>query len=83
MGSSLESSRILLHHMNSPVSCLQIGSLQMKIIGEDKTMEQRTQDLFQEWEKEKPVQVDPSFFLSLSLFSLCLGKVSVLPAFLS
>ena len=45
----------------------------MKIIGEDKTMEQRTQDLFQEWEKEKPVQVDPSFFPPLSLLSV-LGK---------
>lgn len=68
---NLESSRNLLHHKNSSLfSSLQIGSLQMKIIGEDKTMEQKTQDLFQEWEKEKPVQVDPSFIPSLSLFSL-------------
>ena len=42
-------------------------------------MEQRTQDLFQEWEKEKPVQVDPSFIPSLS--SLCFReRVSLLSA---
>lgn len=49
----------------------------MKIIGEDKTMEQKTQDLLQEWEKEKPVQVTPrSFSLLLSV----LGKRLLLPA---
>lgn len=36
---------------------LQIGSLQMKIVGEDKAIEQKTMDLLQDWEKAKPVQV--------------------------
>ena len=35
----------------------QIGSLQMKIVAEDKVVEQKTQDLLAEWEKGKPVQV--------------------------
>ena len=35
----------------------QVGSLQMKIVAEDKVVEQKTQDLLQEWEREKPVQV--------------------------
>lgn len=36
---------------------IQIGSLQMKIVAEDKVVEQKTQELLQEWEKGKPVQV--------------------------
>ena len=35
----------------------QIGSLQMKIVAEDKVVEQKTQELLAEWEKGKPVQV--------------------------
>ena len=72
IGSGLESCFFLIHHVNlSPLLLPQIGSLQIKIIGEDKTMEQKTQDLLQEWEKEKPVQVTPrSFSLLLSV----LGK---------
>ncbi len=35
----------------------QVGSLQMKIVAEDKVVEQRTQALLQEWEREKPIQV--------------------------
>ncbi len=35
----------------------QVGSLQMKIVAEDKVVEQKTQDLLQEWEREKPIQV--------------------------
>ena len=35
----------------------QVGSLQMKIVAEDKVVEKKTQDLLQEWEREKPIQV--------------------------
>jgi hypothetical protein len=35
----------------------QVGSLQMKIVAEDKVVEQKTQALLQEWEREKPIQV--------------------------
>ena len=35
----------------------QVGSLQMKIVAEDKVVEQKTTELLQEWEKGKPVQV--------------------------
>lgn len=35
----------------------QVGSLQMKIVQEDKVVEQKTTELLQEWEKGKPVQV--------------------------
>ena len=41
---------------------LQIGSLQMKIVGEDKAIEQKTMDLLQDWEKAKPVQVRVSLY---------------------
>ena len=72
IGSGLESWFFFIHRVNLSLLLLpQIGSLQIKIIGEDKTMEQKTQDLLQEWEKEKPVQVTPrSFSLLLSV----LGK---------
>ena len=36
---------------------LQVGSLQMMIVAEDKVVEQKTPELLQEWEKGKPVQV--------------------------
>ena len=39
----------------------QVGSLQMKIVAEDKVVEQKTQELLQEWEKTKPVQVGVRF----------------------
>ncbi len=35
----------------------QIGSLQMKIVTEDKAVEAKTQELLADWEKGKPVQV--------------------------
>ncbi len=35
----------------------QVGSLQMKIVAEDKAVEQKTHELLQEWEKGKPVRV--------------------------
>ena len=35
----------------------QVGNLQMKIVAEDKVVEQKTTELLQEWEKGKPVQV--------------------------
>ena len=35
----------------------QVGSLQMKVVAEDKVVEQKTQSLLQEWEREKPIQV--------------------------
>ena len=35
----------------------QVGSLQMKIVAEDKVVEQKTTELLQEWEKGKPVLV--------------------------
>ena len=38
----------------------QIGTLQMQIVAEDKAVEQKTSELLQVWEKEKPVGKDPS-----------------------
>ena len=35
----------------------QVASLQMKIVSEDKVVENKTVDLLSEWEKEKPVEV--------------------------
>ena len=35
----------------------QVGSLQVKIVAEDKVVEQKTTELLQEWEKGKSVQV--------------------------
>ena len=35
----------------------QIGTLQMQIVAEDRSVEQKTAELLQLWEKEKPVQV--------------------------
>ena len=35
----------------------QVASLQMKIVSEDKVVENKTGDLLAEWEKEKPVEV--------------------------
>ena len=35
----------------------QVASLQMKIVSEDKVVENKTGDLLGEWEKEKPVEV--------------------------
>ena len=35
----------------------QIGTLQMQIVAEDRAVEQKTAELLQVWEKEKPVQV--------------------------
>ena len=43
----------------------QVGSLQMKIVQEDKVVEQKTTELLQEWEKGKPVQVSPNSLLSV------------------
>ena len=36
----------------------QIGTLQMQIVAEDRAVEQKTAELLQVWEKDKPVQVD-------------------------
>lgn len=35
----------------------QVASLQMKIVTEDKVVENKTTDLLSEWDKEKPVEV--------------------------
>lgn len=35
----------------------QVASLQMKIVSEDKVVENKTGDLLSDWEKEKPVEV--------------------------
>ena len=35
----------------------QVASLQLKIVSEDKVVEEKTGDLLGEWEKEKPVEV--------------------------
>ena len=35
----------------------QVGNLQVKIIAENKAVEQKAQDLLMDWEKEKPVRV--------------------------
>ena len=35
----------------------QVASLQMKIVSEDKVVENKSTDLLSEWEKEKPVEV--------------------------
>ena len=46
---------------------VQVGSLQMKIVQEDKVVEQKTTELLQEWEKGKPVQVSAN---SLSVIAI-------------
>ena len=43
----------------------QVGSLQMKIVAEDKVVEQKTTELLQEWEKGKPVQVLTPVYLCI------------------
>lgn len=35
----------------------QVGNLQMKIVAENKIVELKTQELLQEWEREKPIRV--------------------------
>lgn len=35
----------------------QVASLQLKIVTEDKVVENKTTDMLSEWEKEKPVEV--------------------------
>ena len=35
----------------------QVASLQMKIVSEDKVVENKTMEMLGEWEKEKPVEV--------------------------
>ncbi len=35
----------------------QVGNLQVKIMAENKAVEQKAHDLLQEWEKEKPIRV--------------------------
>ena len=45
----------------------QVGSLQMKIVQEDKVVEQKTTELLQEWEKGKPVQVSPNSLLTVTV----------------
>ena len=52
----------------------QVGSLQMKIVQEDKVVEQKTTELLQEWEKGKPVQVGTN--------SLSVNSTSSPPCFL-
>lgn len=37
----------------------QVASLQLKIVTEDKVVENKTTDMLSEWEKEKPVEVPP------------------------
>ena len=51
----------------------QVGSLQMKIVAEDKVVEQKTTELLQEWEKGKPVQVRTF----VKLFIQCKSNVHV------
>ena len=48
------SGQLLIHSFSLSA---QIGSLQMKILSEDKAVEQKTTEMLQEWEKSKPVQV--------------------------
>lgn len=55
----------------------QIGTLQMQIVAEDRAVEQKTTELLQTWEKEKPVQVQLSTYISnvlLSSISMCSGS---------
>ena len=49
----------------------QVGSLQMKIVQEDKVVEQKTTELLQEWEKGKPVQVSTNSLSTVTLQSTC------------
>jgi dynein heavy chain 1, cytosolic len=46
----------IMHRKDSSIQT-QVASLQMKVISEDKIVENRTSDLMAEWEKEKPIEV--------------------------
>ena len=50
----------------------QIGTLQMQIVAEDKAVEQKTSDLLQEWEKEKPVQVCTEYTAYIHCIYACI-----------
>lgn len=47
---------------------VQVASLQVKIVAEDKAVEARTNDVLVEWEKSKPVEV--VLFSFFSIFSV-------------
>lgn len=44
---------------------VQVASLQVKIVAEDKAVEARTNDVLVEWEKSKPVEVVLFSFISI------------------
>lgn len=48
----------------------QVASLQMKIVSEDKIVENKTTDMLGEWDKEKPVEVMPPSSISENVDSL-------------
>ena len=58
----------------------QIGTLQMQIVAEDRAVEQKTAELLQLWEKDKPVQVNTWFShftreSSIVFFGHCIRKM--------
>ncbi|KAL3321193.1 Cytoplasmic dynein 1 heavy chain 1 [Cichlidogyrus casuarinus] len=52
----------------------QMSSLQMKIVSEDKLVENRTNDLLQEWDKEKPVHGNSSPSDAVNILTILEGK---------
>lgn len=55
----------------------QVASLQMKIVTEDKVVENKTTDLLSEWDKEKPVEVGGQRSSALKNLSLFFGRNSL------
>lgn len=47
----------IIHRKDSSIQT-QVASLQMKVISEDKVVENRTTELLSEWEKDKPTEVN-------------------------
>ena len=50
----------------------QVGNLQVKIMAENKAVEQKAHDLLQEWEKERPIRVSGRGLSGNSVVLWCL-----------
>ena len=54
----------------------QVASLQMKIVSEDKVVENRTSELLGEWDKERPVEGTLAPEAALSALTIFEGKIT-------
>ena len=59
----------------------QVASLQLKIVSEDKVVEEKTSELLGGWEKEKPIEVSKKLvvvFLKVKLLSLRIKRLHLI-----